>query len=163
MSDVSPFNPPEVKPAPTRFRHALSKFRIVIGKDCDNCGLCLSLCPYGVYQPGSKRPKAGKDYLCLGPTCKKNDFCCLTRCPKEAIHLNLNPSFEVMGDSRWTADLLASTWYMAETSEVPFQGLNYKTGDSGGGFDKIRILFPPDKTQDSRTEEPSLSLELNRS
>jgi glutamate synthase domain-containing protein 2/NAD-dependent dihydropyrimidine dehydrogenase PreA subunit len=163
MSEVIPFNPPEVRPAPTRFRHALSKFRIVIGKECDNCGLCVSLCPHGVYQPGAKRPKPVNDYLCLGPACRKNNFSCLVRCPKEAIHLNPNPSFEVMGDSRWTADLLASTWTMAETGEVPFQGLNYKTGDSGGGFDKIRLFFSKDNTKKGSKKEPSLTLELNRS
>jgi NAD-dependent dihydropyrimidine dehydrogenase PreA subunit len=74
MSTEFIFSPPVVRPAPTRFRHALSKFRIVIGKECDNCGLCLSLCPNGVYQPGSKRPKAANDYLCLGPGCRKNEF-----------------------------------------------------------------------------------------
>ena len=162
MSELSQFIPPEVKPAPTRFRHALSKYRITIGKNCDNCGLCLDLCPYGVYQPGAKRPKPGKDFLCLGPACQKNDFFCIARCPKEAITMNPNPSFEVLGDKRWTADLLASTWYMAETGEVPYQGLNYKTGDSGGGFDKLRLVFPPNKALDCPDEDISLSLELNR-
>jgi len=79
MSDVNPFMFPEVKPAPTRFRHALGKYRLVIRKDCDNCGLCLKLCPYGVYQLGSKRPRVVKDHLCLGPACQKNDFFCVAR------------------------------------------------------------------------------------
>ncbi len=162
MSDVSPFMFPEVKPAPTRFRHALGKYRLVIRKDCDNCGLCLKLCPYGVYQPGSKRPKVVKDHLCLGPACQKNAFFCVTRCPKEAIVLNPNPSFEVLGDSRWTADLLASTWHMAETGDIPYQGLNYKTGNSGGGFDKLRLVLPPLNGDDGPEEEISLALELNR-
>jgi glutamate synthase domain-containing protein 2/ferredoxin len=162
MSDVSAFISPEVKPAPTRFRNALGKFRISIQKNCDNCGLCLKLCPYGVYQPGSKRPRPGKDYRCLGPACQKNEFYCVARCPKEAIQLSPNPSFEVLGDHRWTADLLASNWYMAETGEVPYQGLNYKTGNSGGGFDKLRLVLPPKKSQDDSTDGISLSLELNR-
>ena len=163
MSDLPAFIPPEVKRAPTRFRHALGKYRLVIQKACDNCGLCLTLCPYGVYRPGAKRPRPEQDYLCLGPACQKNDFYCIPRCPKEAITLNPNPSFEVLGDKRWTADLLASHWYMAETGEVPFQGLNYKTGDSGGGFDKLRILFPAEKPPKGPEEGISLSLALNRS
>jgi glutamate synthase domain-containing protein 2/NAD-dependent dihydropyrimidine dehydrogenase PreA subunit len=162
MSDVSQFIPPEVKPAPTRFRHALSKFRLVIDKGCDNCGLCLQLCPYGVFQSGSKRPKVGQDHLCIGPTCQKNPFFCLARCPKGAIHLNPNPSFEALGDRRWTADLLASTWYMAETGEVPYQGLNYRSGDSGGGFDKIRLVFPKTEKTPKAPQKISLALELNR-
>lgn len=162
MSDLFPFVPPEVKAAPTRFRHALSKFRIVIGKDCDNCGICLNLCPYGVYQSGAKRPKAGQDYLCRGPACQKNDFFCVSRCPKETITMNPNPSFEVLGDRRWTADLLAGTWYMAETGEIPHEGLNYKTGDSRGGFDKLRLVFPLKKTLEGPDEDIPLALELNR-
>ena len=178
MSPVSDFISPEVKQTPTRFRNPLGKFRISIQKNCDNCGLCLKLCPHGVYQPGSKRPKVSKDYLCLGPACQKNEYHCVARCPKEAILLNPNPSFEVLGDNRWTADLLASTWYMAESGEIPYQGLNYKTGGSGGGFDKLRLVLPPknqrrpggrnclvlppEKSKDGPGEEISLTLELNR-
>ena len=162
MSDVSQFVPPEVKPAPTRFRHALSKYRLVISKECDNCGLCLELCPYGVFQKGTKRPKVAQDHLCIGPACQKNAFFCMARCPKEAIHLNPNPSFEALGDRRWTADLLASTWYMAETGKVPYQGLNYRSGDSGGGFDKIRLIFPKPAPEAVTPREVSLQLELNR-
>ena len=82
------------------------------------------------------------EQFCLGTKCVKESFCCIPACPKKAITVRPNPSFEVLGDRRWTADLLASTWHMAETGEVPHQDLNYKTGDTGGGFDKIRFVFP---------------------
>ncbi|MBI5583854.1 MAG: FMN-binding glutamate synthase family protein [Deltaproteobacteria bacterium] len=154
--------PPEIKRAPSRFRHALSKQRIVITGACDNCGLCVDLCPRGVYRAGRKRPRVAEDYLCQGPSCQGNEFHCLTRCPQEAIRINPNPSFEVLGDHRWTADLLASTWYMAESGEIPYQDLNYKTGDSGGGFDKLRLLIPPGKALDCPDEDISLELDLNR-
>jgi glutamate synthase domain-containing protein 2/NAD-dependent dihydropyrimidine dehydrogenase PreA subunit len=162
VTEVMTFKPPAVVPVPTRFRHALGKYRLLINKTCDNCGLCVELCPYGVFQKGSKRPKSHNDYLCIGPGCRKNDFFCIKRCPQEAISMNPNPSFEALGDRRWTADLLASTWYMAETGEAPFQGLNYKTGDSGGGFDKLRFLFPREKGGDFSEEAVSLALDLNR-
>jgi glutamate synthase domain-containing protein 2/NAD-dependent dihydropyrimidine dehydrogenase PreA subunit len=156
------FTPPEIKRVPSRFRHTLSKHRIVITADCDNCGLCVALCPYGVYRPGRKHPQVAADYLCQGPSCRAQDYCCLKRCPREAIRMNPNPSFEVLGDHRWTADLLASTWYMAETGEAPYQDLNYKTGDSGGGFDKLRLLIPPGEALDVPDEAISLDLDLNR-
>ena len=162
MNRSQDFTPPEIKRVPSRFRHALSKHRIVITADCDNCGLCVELCPYGVYQSGRKRPRVAADYLCQGPSCRSYDYCCLKRCPKEAIRMNPNPSFEVLGDHRWTADLLASTWYMAETGAAPYQDLNYKTGDSGGGFDKLRLLIPPGKALDVPDEDISLELDLNR-
>jgi glutamate synthase domain-containing protein 2 len=35
-----------------------------------------------------------------------------------------------------------STWFMAETGQLPKNGIEYRTGDSGGGFDKLRFRFP---------------------
>ncbi len=154
---------PEMKEAPSRFRNALGKYRVSISKACNNCGLCIELCPYGVYKKGMKRPKALSDHLCLGYACTSNDFCCVNRCPEKAISLTLNPSFEVLGDRRWPADLLAGTWHMAATGTIPHQGFNYKTGDSSGGFDKIRFVFPKAKDNGISDDEISTAIELNRS
>jgi glutamate synthase domain-containing protein 2 len=74
-----------------------------------------------------------------------------------------NPGFEMLGDKRWTADLLASTWHMAETGRVPHQDLNYKTGETGGGFDKIRFVVGKENGKKISTEAVSTSIELNRS
>lgn len=154
---------PQTEKAPSRFRNALGRFRITIGSTCNNCGLCAELCPYGVYTKGSRRPKPAGEHLCLGPGCSKNEFCCINRCPEKAISLAINPSFEILGDRRWTGDLLASTWHMAETGTIPHQPLNYKTGNSDGGFDKIRFVFP-NKTQENRDDDTiSTAIELNRS
>ena len=48
-----------------------------------------------------------------------------------------------LGDARWTDELILATWYMAETGKVP-DDLNYKTGKSGGGFDRLdfKFLYP---------------------
>jgi len=154
---------PKPRRMPSRFRNALGRHRITIAGACDNCGLCLAICPYGVYKAGSKRPTVIAEHLCLGPSCSENEFYCVSRCPVQAISLQLNPSFELLGDKRWTADLLASTWHMAETGEIPYQGLNYKTGDSSGGFDRIRFILP--KQSDAETPDKAIStaIELNRS
>ncbi len=161
--DRNTFVFPEIKQAPSRFRNALGKYRVAISKACNNCGLCLELCPYGVYKKGTKRPKASSDHLCLGFACVRNEFYCVGRCPEKAISLTLNPSFEVLGDRRWPGDLLASTWHMAATGMIPHQGLNYKTGDSGGGFDKLRFVFPKTKDNGISEDEISTAIELNRS
>jgi len=153
---------PKVKQIPGRFRNALGKYRVAVTTACNNCGLCVTLCPYSVYKAGSKKPRVAADNLCLGFPCSSNEFYCVSRCPEKAIHLSLNPSFEILGDSRWTADLLASTWHMAETGEIPYQGLNYKTGNSGGGFDKLRFIFPRGEELDIPDEEVSTAIELNR-
>jgi glutamate synthase domain-containing protein 2 len=153
---------PEIKRTRTRFRNPLTKYRISIGPECDNCGYCIDLCPFHVYAKGSKRPRITDEHFCLGPACEKTSFSCIGRCPRSAITVRPNPSFEVLGDRRWTADLLASTWHMAETGTIPHADLNYKTGDSGGGFDKIVFLMPALKDKNT-TEGISTAIELNRS
>ena len=50
------------------------------------------------------------------------------------------PSPEALGDARWTDELILSTWYMAETGKVP-SDMNYKTGSSDGGFDRLGCQF----------------------
>jgi glutamate synthase domain-containing protein 2 len=68
-----------------------------------------------------------------------------------------------MGDYRWTADLIISTWEQAETGKVPVVDCEYKLGNSGGGFDRLRIVFPeeqPDKK--TSTEEISTRIVLNK-
>jgi glutamate synthase domain-containing protein 2/NAD-dependent dihydropyrimidine dehydrogenase PreA subunit len=162
-SQTEKFTFPEVREAPSRFRFALGKYRVTVNKNCNNCGLCIDLCPYGVYKPGTRKPRSSSDHLCIGPACEKNDFFCVRRCPQKAITVSLNPSFEILGDRRWPADLLASTWHMAETGNPPHQVLNYKTGDSGGGFDKIRLVFPRTQAKEIPETEISTSIELNRS
>ncbi len=154
---------PERKEVPSRFRHALGKYRVTVSKACSNCGLCLKLCPYGVYKRGAKKPNPTRDHLCLGFPCNTNDFYCVVRCPEKAISVALNPSFEILGDKRWPAELLAGTWHMAETGNMPHQDLNYKTGDSGGGFDKLRFVFPKEKAANVPESEISTAIELNRS
>ncbi len=173
MSSISEkFIFPEVVKTSSRFRNALGKYRIIIGKSCDNCGLCVDLCPYSVFTRGSRRPKSAENHMCLGFSCSSNDFHCVKRCPKKAISLIINPAFEMLGDKRWTADLLASTWHMAETGVTPHQELNYKTGASDGGFDKLRFVFPKDEApchcesegySNPNSGEISTAIRLNRS
>jgi len=156
-----PFVFPEPKRTRTRFRAPLSKYRLTIRAACDNCGICIETCPYRVYAPGSRHPRIQDEHFCLGPACQKNSFCCVTRCPKAAIKVWPNPSFPILGDRRWTAELLAGTWHMAETGEPPHTDLNYRTGASGGGFDKLRLVFPR-RRGEVRPEEVSTAIQLNR-
>ena len=68
---------------------------------------------------------------------------------------------EALGDARWTDELIASTWYMAETGECP-DHLNYKTGKSGGGFDKLAFKELPPEQQLAADADVDIKLELNR-
>jgi glutamate synthase domain-containing protein 2 len=75
--------------------------------------------------------------------------------------VSLNQSAEALGDMRWTPDLLMSAWYEAETGSLPKNDLEYRTGASGGGFDKLRFVFPktpPDPRLDKTAIDTSIRL-----
>ena len=44
---------------------------------------------------------------------------------------------EGLGNKRWTAELILATYEMALTGDLPKNGLEYRTGNSGGGFDVL--------------------------
>ena len=67
-----------------------------------------------------------------------------------------------LGDSRWTSDLILSTWEQAETGRPPTNGLEYRIGDSGGGFDLLDFQYLPPEQQLSQEIVPDLSIPLNR-
>ena len=99
-------------------------------------------------------------YRCVGPDCPTP---CTKECPAKALSLRRNPTFDTMGDFRWTPDLLASTWHMAETGAVPPGGLEYRTGASGGGFDKLRLVLPVSgKALPVEDGEVDVGVDLNR-
>jgi glutamate synthase domain-containing protein 2 len=67
-----------------------------------------------------------------------------------------------LGDFRWTADLILSTWSQAGTGSVPTNGLEWRTGNSGGGFDRLEFKFVPPGAQLPAETIVDLSLPLNR-
>lgn len=67
-----------------------------------------------------------------------------------------------MGDARWPAELILSTWHQGNTGHPPENGLEYRTGNSGGGFDKLGFKFLPEESRLPSGTEVSLSIPLNR-
>ncbi len=67
-----------------------------------------------------------------------------------------------MGDSRWPAELILSTWHQATTGRPPENGLEYRTGKSGGGFDLLDFKFLSEKGWTSAAENINLAIPLNR-
>ncbi len=67
-----------------------------------------------------------------------------------------------LGDRRWTADLILSTWLQAETASPPKTGVEYRIGDSGGGFDCLDFRCPPGSTPLPEGVEVDTSIPLNR-
>jgi len=155
----------QVRPAPPRYRNEIGKFDIHRDSSCRKCGKCVEICPHGVHTSPDGyglivRPLS---YRCIGPDCEKTDHYCVAACPEGALSLSVNPTFETIGDCRWTADLIVSTWHMAETGQAPPAYLESELGDSGGGFDKLRFRFPIAPPADLKRQDISTELLLNRS
>ncbi|HEY3323225.1 MAG TPA: glutamate synthase-related protein [Planctomycetota bacterium] len=134
----------EVRPAPERYRNPIGRYKVGRSADCVSCGLCVQTCPHGVHEKpaGYRYTIRPHDQLCVGPDCAKTDHYCVAKCPKGALSVTRNPNADVLGDPRWSSDLILSTWYEAETGHAPKGGLEYRHGASGGGFDRIRFRFP---------------------
>ena len=88
---------------------------------------------------------------------------------QEALHHGFHvwPGLEfdrppALGDARWTADLILSTWTQAETGEPPENGLEYRVGGSGGGFDALEFKFLPADQWIPAREPVDTSIPLNR-
>ncbi|GBD16209.1 Glutamate synthase [NADPH] large chain [bacterium HR26] len=67
-----------------------------------------------------------------------------------------------MGDERWPAELILATWLQAETGRPPANGLEYRVGRSGGGFDALDFRFLPPEQQLPESEPVDTSIPLNR-
>ena len=67
-----------------------------------------------------------------------------------------------LGDARWTDELILSGWHMARTGQMPTNGLNYRTGRSGGGFDVLDFKFLPEDQRLPADMPVDLHMPLNR-
>ncbi|UCD58717.1 MAG: 4Fe-4S binding protein, partial [Candidatus Hydrogenedentota bacterium] len=93
---------------PSRFRNRVSKYRVFRSHACTACGTCAELCPYGVHVRSGDRMLRPREWLCIGTTCRDNDFYCVNQCPEKALSMTINPLFETLGDVRWPADMIAA-------------------------------------------------------
>ncbi len=126
----SPGHPWEPVPTPSRFKNALSKYRVWRDEGkCIKCGRCVEVCPYGVHTKAGSYLRRPKSYRCLGTSCQNNDFYCVKQCPVQALSVSIHPVFNTLGDSRWTPDLLLSNWWQAETGTLSYTDLDYRLGD----------------------------------
>lgn len=146
-----------IKKTPSRFRNPISRYILKRNSTCIKCQTCVKTCQFGVheiYQAGPCRPK---EELCIGERCLDK---CTDRCPRGALTFKINPLYESLGDYRWTPDLILSTWYQAETGQTS-PHLESQIGASGGGFDRLKFVFP-EKVEEIREEEISTSIQLNK-
>ena len=158
--------PRAIKPAPPRYRNEIAKYIIRRSADCKLCGKCAEVCPQGVHvlKGGYKYFAAPRHNVCIGPSCRETGHYCVDLCPNKALRMVENPMMKLLGDCRWTSDLILATWKMAETGAPPpaEYGYEYECGESGGGFDRLRFKFPEQPPVDLDPDEIDTSLELNR-
>ena len=154
----------EAKHAPDRFRNSLGKYQLYRSEDCAKCGTCVVTCSRGV----NVRPEGyvdfvrGLDWRCTAEKCKAEGTFCVDKCPQKALRIEETPIYKSIGDYRWTADLIMSAWHMAETGTVPDGELNYQTGNSDGGFDRMEFVFPEGGAR-TDPDEITTAIPLNRS
>jgi glutamate synthase domain-containing protein 2 len=67
-----------------------------------------------------------------------------------------------LGDYRWTTDLILSTRVQAETGRPPSNGLEYRVGNSGGGFDILDFKYLSEDQWLAEDEPVDTSIPLNR-
>ncbi|MGW8258391.1 MAG: FMN-binding glutamate synthase family protein, partial [Thermoguttaceae bacterium] len=153
-----------VRSAPPRYRNEIGKYTIRRASNCANCRRCVEICTEGVHRlpSGYRQVIRPLDYRCIGPECAKTNHYCVEACPQKALSLCENPTFETIGDCRWTPDLIVSNWHMAETGRLPRAHLESEIGASGGGFDRLCLHQPESRPFDLRREDISTKLLLNR-
>ena len=154
---------PEASWIPSERLKFVNRF-IVERKDaCISCGLCETLCPYGVHKRMEGHAKVLPPYnqRCIGPSCQSNDFYCVSHCPTHSLSVRASETFSALGDVRWTTDMILATWQMAETGEPLPLDHPGNTGTAGGGFDHLHFKFGdvPEKVDYS---EFSMAIDLNR-
>lgn len=141
------FQLPELKMAPLKCPTSIEKYEVLLDRaKCTACGLCVEVCPayIGSAPIDYEAFKVPEGYLrlsnptssCTGPRCQQ----CVVKCPTGALSVALNSNYTALGDPRWTADLILSTWHQATTGKL-MNRYESRIGASGGGFDKLRFAF----------------------
>ncbi len=156
----------EIKQSRSPYSSEISLYQISLSDDCFHCGLCVDICPCRVFErkEGFNHVSTPNSARCEGPNCTAGAYHCATKCPVDAIKIDIDPQWKTLGDFRWTPELIVSTWQQAETGETPNGNREYKTGSSRGGFDRFDFVLKKDETQISseKVEKIDLSISLNR-
>lgn len=91
----------------------------------------------------------------------------IVRKHSELIHngIKVLPSLKygipgALGDKRWTAELILATYEQATTGSPP-NGLEYKIGKSGGGFDRLDFKMLENAARLDTRDDFDLSIDLN--
>jgi glutamate synthase domain-containing protein 2/ferredoxin len=152
------------KPVPDRFAIKHGGWRVVVDHTlCTNCSLCVVSCQYDVHRriDGKLSLEEPIHSRCIGISCLENDWCCVHVCPWDALEIVNEPVDTVLGDPRWTPELLRETYRMSRSGSPTHLNPEQQIGASGGGFDRMHLSTSIPGI--APTEGPiDLSIPLNR-
>ena len=154
---------PEAALVPSEHLRFINRFMVSRADTCISCGLCASLCPYGVHKrvEGHVKILPPDDRKCIGPTCEVNYFFCVANCPTNSLTVGPGETFASLGDPRWTSEMILATWAMSETGRPLPLDHPGNVGASGGGFDKLHFKLPELKKKVD-PERICTAIDLNR-
>ncbi|MEW6658464.1 MAG: glutamate synthase-related protein [Thermodesulfobacteriota bacterium] len=120
---------------PPRFSPLAKNTIIDWGEGCLRCARCVKeQCPVDAYR---KRGFDRSQFVDTIDEMCRDCYRCVQGCPRELIYKAGNPQYRHLGDEYWTPEILAATWYQAETGKIPVSGAGYGGPFTGPGFDSI--------------------------
>ncbi len=124
-----------VRRVPPRFSPLAKNTIIDWGEGCLRCARCVKeQCPVDAYR---KRGFDRSQFVDTIDEMCRDCYRCVQGCPRELIYKAANPQYRQLGDEYWTPEILAATWYQAETGKIPVSGAGYGGPFSGPGFDSF--------------------------
>ncbi|MDD2901424.1 MAG: glutamate synthase-related protein [Syntrophales bacterium] len=124
-----------VRQVPPRFSPLAKSTIIDWAEGCLRCATCVKeQCPVDAYR---KRGFDRSQFVDTIDEMCRDCYRCVQGCPRELIFKAANPQYRQMGDAYWTPEILATTWYQAETGKIPVSGAGYGGPFAGPGFDSF--------------------------
>ena len=106
-------------------------------EDCAGCHNCVKRdCVYGFYRDEADTLRDQRGYLDYIYQCK-GCLNCIQDCTKGILTRVVNPEYERLGDEYYTPEIVLTTWFQAETGQIPVSGAGYGGPFTAAGFDSM--------------------------